>query len=71
MSVSLILDNVFEQMKLKRWTKFVWAEVKYFQMWWSRNGEESKEVMRGFVEEGRFEFVNGGWSSHDEGCPTF
>jgi len=29
-SVSLILDNVFEQMMKKRWTKFTWAEIKYF-----------------------------------------
>ena len=23
------------------------------------------------VKEGRFEFLNGGWSSNDEACPTF
>lgn len=27
--------------------------------------------MRKFIKEKRFEFVNGGWSSNDEACPTF
>ena len=30
-----------------------------------------KENVRKLVKDGRFEFVNGGWVSHDEACPTF
>ena len=30
-----------------------------------------KDNVRKLVKDGRFEFVNGGWVSHDEACPTF
>jgi hypothetical protein len=27
--------------------------------------------MREFIKDARFEFVNGGWSTNNEACPTF
>ena len=30
-----------------------------------------KNRVKQYVKEGRFEFINGGWSASDEACPTF
>ena len=35
-TISLVLDSVVEQMSLRPGTKFAYAEMKYFHMWWSR-----------------------------------
>lgn len=41
-SVELILDSVVDQMTLKPHTKFTYVEMKFFQMWWSRQNNEVK-----------------------------
>lgn len=37
-------------------------------MWWGQQTEERKEKVRMLVKENRLEFVNAGWSMHDEAC---
>lgn len=70
-TVDIVLDSVIEQMTLKPHTKFTYVEMKYFNMWWTRQTEEIKNKVRQFVKEGRFEFLNGGWSANDEACPAY
>jgi len=40
-------------------------------MWYFRQTEEVKDKVKKFVQEGRLEFLNGGWSGNDEACPIF
>lgn len=40
-------------------------------MWWELQTESKKERVRKLVRNGQLEFINGGWSSHDEACPTY
>ena len=42
--------------------------MKFFSMWWDRQTEDKKKEVRQLVKEGRLEFVNAGWSMHDEAC---
>jgi len=58
-------------MELKPWTKFSYVEMKFFTMWYFRQTEEVKDKVKKFVQEGRLEFLNGGWSGNDEACPIF
>ena len=58
-------------MQLKPHVKFTYAEMKYFSMWWQRQDQNIKDKVRQWVKEGRWEFINGGWSEHDEACPSY
>lgn len=40
--------------------------MKFFSMWWEMQTEEMKEQVRLLVKEGRLDFINAGWSMHDE-----
>ena len=51
--------------------KFTEVEMKFFTMWWDRQNEEMKENVRQLVKNGQLEFINGGYSMHDEACPTY
>ena len=42
--------------------------MKFFSMWWDRQPNGIKEPVRELIKEGRLEFVNAGWSMHDEAC---
>lgn len=67
-NVKNIIDTyVFELMadKSKRFTQ---VEMKFFSMWWERQNEQNKEDVHQLVKEGHLEFVNAGWSMHDEAC---
>ena len=70
-SVTNILDTTIGELLKDKKKRFAYCEVKYFQMWWSHQSEAMKTAVRGLVSEGRLEFVNGGWSSHDEACTHY
>ena len=69
--VKIIFDSVFSVLREDKTKTFTHAEIKYFKMWWMTQSKEDKEVFREIVNEGRWEFVNGGLVSSDEACPTF
>ena len=70
-SVDQILTNVFRALQLDPKRRFTHAEISFFEMWWSRQNTETKTQFRELVNEGRFEFVNGGWVAPDEACPLY
>jgi alpha-mannosidase len=45
--------------------------MKFFKMWWDNQNDSMKERVKGFVKNGQLELINGGWSMHDEACPTY
>jgi len=62
---------VIQELIKKPHRRFTYVEMKFFTMWYYEQDEEVKEQVKMLVKEGRFEFVNGGWSMHDEACPHF
>lgn len=51
--------------------KFTFAEVKYIQMWYSRQNKEMKDKFKAVIQNGQFEVASGGWSAPDEACPNY
>lgn len=45
--------------------------MKFFSMYWKYQTDEMKEKVRGLVRNGQLEFVNAGWSMHDEACAYY
>ncbi|XP_063673740.1 uncharacterized protein LOC134810974 [Bolinopsis microptera] len=46
--------------------KFIYAEVSFFKLWWEEQDMDVRLDMRRLAQEGRFEFVQGGWVQNDE-----
>lgn len=41
--------------------KFIYVEQAFFQRWWSEQDSDKQEQVRGLVDRGQLEFINGGW----------
>lgn len=51
--------------------RFIYVEQAFFQRWWAEQPPAKQGQVRDLVARGQLEFINGGWSMHDEACPTF
>ena len=70
-NVNVELTNVMNALLDNPARKFSEVEMKFFKMWWQGQNEKMKEDVRGLVKNGQLELINGGWSMHDEACPTY
>ena len=70
-NVSKILDTVISELIVDKTKVFTYVEMKFFSMWYTRQTEERKEQVRQLVKEHRLEFINAGWSMHDEACTHY
>lgn len=66
--VYMIIDSVMDQLLADPKKRFTQVEMKFYSLWWDEQTEERREQARTLVKEGRLEFVNAGWSMHDEAC---
>ncbi|GMN29058.1 hypothetical protein TIFTF001_002270 [Ficus carica] len=64
--VENVLDSVVESLRRDPNRKFVFVEMAFFQRWWTEQSLETQEQVRKLVDDGRLEFINGGWCMHDE-----
>ena len=46
-------------------------ETGFFWQWWLEQSDSTRETVRQLVEEGRLEFVNGGWCMNDEAATHY
>ena len=51
--------------------RFTQVEMKFFSMWWDEQDEARRNDVRKLVKSGQLEFVNAGWSMHDEACTHY
>jgi len=69
--VYYIITSVIDALLDNPDRRFTQAEMKFFAMWWHKQNERKKEQVRELIRNGQLELVNGGWSMHDEACPTY
>lgn len=70
-NVRVELTTVINALLEKPDRKFSEVEMKFFSMWWDEQTPEMQEKVKGLVNNGQLELVNGGWSMHDEACPIY
>ncbi|KAK5583774.1 hypothetical protein RB653_005374 [Dictyostelium firmibasis] len=46
--------------------KFIYVEVAFFQRWWNEQTSNMQNIVKGLVESGQLEFINGGYCMNDE-----
>ena len=60
-SVQYILDTVIVELEKDPSKRFVYVEMAFFWRWWNEQNDNTKQLVRTFVNEGRLEFVIGAW----------
>ena len=70
-NVEMTLDNSIGELLKNPSRKYCQVEMKFFSMWWAKQTEEMKSNVRMLTKQGRLEFVNAGWSMHDEACTHY
>jgi hypothetical protein len=68
--VSKILDSVTETLTVNPERRFLWAEISFFHLWWTRTSDDKRHKWKRLLERGQVEFVIGGWVMNDEGVTT-
>ncbi|PIK56361.1 putative lysosomal alpha-mannosidase [Apostichopus japonicus] len=69
--VQYIIDSVVSELDKDPKRRFIYVEMAFFERWWREQNDATKEKVTGYVNEGRLEFINGGWSMNDEACTHY
>nr|CAB3263606.1 lysosomal alpha-mannosidase-like [Phallusia mammillata] len=64
--VQYILDTVVPHLMADSTKRFIYVEMAFFYRWWNQQSEQMKSDVKMLVEEGRLEFILGGWCMNDE-----
>ncbi|KAF3688011.1 Lysosomal alpha-mannosidase [Channa argus] len=64
--VQYILDSVVDQLLKNPDRRFIYVETAFFYRWWKQQSSAMQQTVKQLVNEGRLEFVNGGWCMSDE-----
>ncbi|KAJ8951631.1 hypothetical protein NQ318_012301 [Aromia moschata] len=66
--VQFIISSVVSALSQNADRRFIQVETAFFYMWWNKQTDEIKSLVRQLINEGRLEIVNGAWSMNDEGA---
>ena len=69
--VKCIFDGILISLSENPERTFVEVEMYYFHKWWIEQNDQVKATMKEFVNQGRLEFTNAGWSMHDEANTSY
>jgi len=64
--VQYTLDSVVSELLRSPSRRFIEVEVGFFWRWWEEQDEDTRQEVKKLVNEGRLEFINGGWVMNDE-----
>ncbi|XP_033643770.1 lysosomal alpha-mannosidase-like [Asterias rubens] len=69
--VQYILDTVVSELLKDPEKRFIYVEIAFFERWWNEQTDKMKGLVKQLVNEGRLEFVNGGWCMNDEAATHY
>ncbi|CAF1383060.1 unnamed protein product [Adineta steineri] len=69
--VQYILDSVIAALVDNPDRRFIYVEMAFFWRWWNQQTEDMHNTVKQLVNEGRLEFISGGWSMHDEAATHY
>ncbi|KAM9313315.1 lysosomal alpha-mannosidase [Gastrophryne carolinensis] len=69
--VQYILDSVITQLLADPRRRFIYVESAFLWRWWQEQNESVRRNVLQLVQEGRLEFINGGWSMNDEAATHY
>eukprot|EP00347_Sterkiella_histriomuscorum_P014208 403361757 len=70
-NVSPILDSLIPTLEDNPEYRFNWAEVGFLQRWWSVQNKATQKRFQKLVQDGKIQFVGGGWVQHDEALVSY
>jgi len=65
-AIQYILDSAILALDENPNRRFIYVEIGFFSRWWNQQTEDIRNKVRQFVNEGRLEFISGGWCMNDE-----
>ena len=69
--VQYILDSVIDSLEKDPNRRFIYVEMAFFFRWWSEQNEAQKARVKRLVNQGRLEFISGGWCMNDEAAAHY
>ena len=66
LGVKDILTSMVESLSENKDRTFIEVEIAFFEKWWIDQTDTTKAKVKKFLQEGRLEFINGGYVMHDE-----
>ena len=70
-NVNIELSTIMDALTANPQRKFTEVEMAFFKKWWDLQTPEKHEQVKGLVANGQLEFINAGWSMHDEANPIY
>lgn len=64
--VQYILDSSIQELIRNPERRFIYVEIAFFYRWWNQQHDHMRHVVKQLVDEGRLQFILGGWSMNDE-----
>ncbi|XP_039250452.2 lysosomal alpha-mannosidase-like [Styela clava] len=69
--VQYILDSVIPQLLKDPSRRFIYVEMAFFKRWWDEQRDDMRETVQSLVQQGRLEFILGGWCMNDEAATHY
>ena len=61
-----ILNGMLKYLQEFEDMKFIYAEMSFFELWWSNLGDSDRRKVKEFLDKGQLEIVTGAWVMTDE-----
>ncbi|BFZ17312.1 hypothetical protein BsWGS_20353 [Bradybaena similaris] len=69
--VQFILDGVIAELQADPSKRFIYVEIAFFSRWFNEQSDATRHVVQSLVNQGRLEFILGGWCMNDEAATHY